>query len=87
MIDRLSILSLKVFHMALQLERVDVDATHHQQCISKLQVLKEQQAQLQDCLHSFLAEIDNKTRTFRVYQQLKMYNDPTLNPELYIRNT
>lgn len=83
-IDRLSILSLKVFHMALQLEREDVDAIHHEQCLSKLQVLKEQQAQLKDCLHRFLEAINNKTRTFRVYHQFKMYNDPNLNPEIYL---
>ncbi len=83
MIDRLSILTLKAYHMALQIERVDVDATHHQTCRSKLHTIEEQKKQLQACLHQFLQAIANKTRTFRVYHQFKMYNDPTLNPELY----
>ena len=83
MIDRLSILALKAYHMALQLERLDVDPLHHQSCLEKLQTINEQQNQLQHCLSEFLHAIHNKTRTFRIYHQFKMYNDPTLNPELY----
>ncbi len=84
MIDRLSILALKAYHMALQLERLDVDESHTQNCLSKLTTIEAQQKQLQDCLHQLLQEVDNKTRTFRIYHQFKMYNDPTLNPELYL---
>ena len=83
MIDRLSILALKAFHMAIQVERVDVAAAHHQTCLSKLHVIEQQTTQLQACLHQLLHAVSNKTRTFRVYHQFKMYNDPTLNPELY----
>ncbi len=75
MIDRLSILALKIYHMALQVERNDVDQGHHQKCLAKLQTLNEQKNQLQACLHDFLQEIHDKTRTFRVYHQFKMYND------------
>lgn len=85
MIDRLSILALKAYHMALQLERLDVDDLHKQNCIKKLHTIEEQQKQLQDCLYQLLQAIDNKSRTFRVYHQFKMYNDPTLNPELYLK--
>ncbi|WP_133128127.1 DUF4254 domain-containing protein [Legionella nagasakiensis] len=83
MIDRLSILTLKAYHMALQTKRMDVEKTHRQACLTKLAVIKEQKLQLQTCLTEFFTEIINKTRTFRVYHQFKMYNDPTLNPELY----
>lgn len=83
MIDRLSILALKVFHMALQVIRKDVDEKHHEQCLKKLQTLNEQKQQLHDCLKILIDEIQHKTRTFRVYHQFKMYNDPTLNPALY----
>lgn len=86
MIDRLSILALKAFHMELQVQRQDADAMHRQTCLRKLQTIEEQQQQLQDCLHQLLLAIINKTRTFRVYHQFKMYNDPALNPELYTKN-
>lgn len=82
-IDRMSILSLKFYHMRLQAERQDVDIEHIDKCLHKAQVIAAQQAQLKLCLIEFLQEILNKTRTFKVYHQFKMYNDPKLNPELY----
>lgn len=83
MIDRLSIMALKAYHMSLQTSRKDVEPSHRQVCLSKLQVIEEQQKQLMSCLESLLQEVKNGTRTFRVYHQFKMYNDPSLNPELY----
>lgn len=87
MIDRLSILALKAYHMALQITRNDVDEAHQKACQIKLHAIEQQQQQLQQCLQQLLEEVSNKTRTFRVYHQFKMYNDPTLNPELYDLNT
>lgn len=85
MVDRLSILALKAFHMALQTQRTDVDEAHRQTCWVKFQTIEAQQQQLLHCLASLLQEVNHKTRTFRVYHQFKMYNDPSLNPELYQR--
>jgi len=82
-IDRLSILSLKHYHMALQTTRQDVDDNHRTNCQSKLELIDCQRNQLLLCLTAFLQEILDKERTFRLYHQLKMYNDKTLNPELY----
>ena len=86
MIDRLSILALKIYHMALQVNRSDVDETHRQTCTRKLKTLEEQRQQLTICLDNLLHDIQDKVRTFRVYHQFKMYNDPTLNPELYLKD-
>lgn len=86
-IDRLSILTLKSYHMALQTERTDVDMTHQQTCRAKLHTIEEQKTQLQDCLHHYLQAISSRTRTFRVYLQFKMYNDATLNPQLYCKKS
>lgn len=83
MIDRLSILTLKIYHMDLQANRAGTDSTHQQTCYAKHGILMEQQIQLTTCLAHLFQSIINKTRTFRVYHQFKMYNDPTLNPELY----
>lgn len=82
-IDRLSILSLKSYHMALQTERQDVNEDHRKTCSLKLATIHQQLEQLTLCLKQLLDEIQQKTRTFRVYHQFKMYNDPNLNPELY----
>lgn len=83
MIDRLSILSLKHYHMSLQVKRDDVVKAHVDKCMQKLQIISLQKKQLAKCLTEFLQEIAVKTRTFKVYHQFKMYNDPELNPELY----
>ncbi|RUQ91080.1 DUF4254 domain-containing protein [Legionella septentrionalis] len=83
MIDRLSILALKAYHMNAQTQRQDVDETHRQTCLEKLHVIHLQQQQLQGCLTELLHEILAKTRTFKIYHQFKMYNDPNLNPQLY----
>ncbi|MCC5792791.1 MAG: DUF4254 domain-containing protein [Legionellaceae bacterium] len=83
MIDRLSILALKAYHMQLQTNRGDVDEAHRQQCRQKLAVILAQQQQLMQCYDSLMQEIKAGTRSFRVYHQFKMYNDASLNPELY----
>lgn len=84
MIDRLSILSLKIYHMKEQTLRKDVDENHLKNCLNKYHQLLTQHQQLSSCLQVLLQEIQNQTRTFRVYHQHKMYNDPSLNPELYL---
>ncbi len=82
-IDRLSILALKEYHMREQAERRDAEAAHIEKCQQKLTVIVAQRDQLQQCLQELLDEIQAKKRTFRVYHQFKMYNDPSLNPQLY----
>lgn len=86
-IDRLSILTLKHYHMALQTLREDVDEAHRQHCRDKLTLIDNQRNQLLSCLQVFLQEVLDKTRTFKLYHQLKMYNDKRLNPELYAKGS
>lgn len=83
MIDRLSILALKAYHMELQTKRAEVDEAHRATCAIKLEVIHQQLNQLASCLAELFEAVLAKKRTFRVYHQFKMYNDPTLNPELY----
>lgn len=83
MIDRLSILALKIYHMGLQVSRPEVDELHRTACLEKTQVLTKQQQQLSLCLEQLLTQTHEKSRTFKVYHQFKMYNDKSLNPELY----
>jgi|TARA_B110000438_G_C15640976_1_gene575292 hypothetical protein len=82
-IDRLSILCLKIYHMKEQVERKDVDENHQLKCQKKLSTLLEQE---QDLSNSFDELIDNYKKgikKIKVYRQMKMYNDDSLNPILY----
>lgn len=85
-IDRLSILSLKEFHMAEEIQRTDVSMEHHKKCEQRLLVIRQQLQDLGNGLQCFLDQVKAGERGFRVYYQFKMYNDPTLNPELYKKN-
>ena len=82
-VDRLSILSLKIHHMRLQTERRDVDGAHIENCKLKLNRLNEQRTDLASCLERLLAEAQRGESYFKVYRQFKMYNDPALNPAIY----
>ena len=83
MIDRLSILSLKIHHMRLQTERRDVDRAHLESCGMRLARFLEQRADLAGCLDRLLAQARRGETWFKVYRQFKMYNDPALNPAVY----
>ena len=82
MIDRLSILALKVQAMRWQTARDDVDAAHHTQSRVKLVRLSEQRADLASCFDALLVDAAAGRAHFKVYRQFKMYNDPRFNPVL-----
>lgn len=82
MIDRLSILALKVHAMHAQTERTDVDEPHRASSRGKLERLQQQRADLAGCLDALLADALAGRAHFKVYRQFKMYNDPRFNPAL-----
>lgn len=82
-IDRLSILALKIFHMQAEVDREDADLLHRTNCATKLQILLEQKADLSSAIDALLADIAAGRKYMKVYKQMKMYNDPSLNPVLY----
>ena len=82
MVDRLSIMSLKVAAMRAQTLRQDVDAAHRAASAVKLARLQEQRADLGACLDGLLADASQGRAYFKVYRQFKMYNDPRMNPAL-----
>ncbi len=86
MIDRLSILALKEFHMREEALRTDASEAHRATCAEKLARISRQRADLTQCVGELLAEVAAGSRTFAVYYQFKMYNDPALNPQLYQAN-
>ncbi len=83
MLDRLSILSLKVFHTAEEVQRADVDPVHRAKNTDRHRILLEQQDDLAGCLSQLWGELEAGTRRFQQYRQFKMYNDPELNPVVY----
>jgi len=82
-LDRLSILSLKIYHMQQEVLRADVSEDHKSQCQTKLNVLLEQRKDLSLAIDQLLANIESGKKIMKVYKQMKMYNDPSLNPILY----
>jgi hypothetical protein len=87
MIDRLSILSLKLFHTGKELARADAPAGHGERNTERFAILQSQRDDLERCLTRLWAQICAGERCFKRYQQLKMYNDPELNPVLYRKKT
>jgi hypothetical protein len=83
-VDRLSILALKHYHMQEQACRETATAVHRDACRRKAEVLARQRADLQACLEILQQQFHHCERTFRLYQQYKMYNDPDLNPQIYL---
>ena len=82
-IDRLSINALKIYHMDEEIQRGEVTAEHRKKCKAKLSVLKEQRNDLEKCLTKLLVDLSRGEKRLKVYQQMKMYNDESLNPVIY----
>ena len=82
-VDRLSILHVKIWHMNEQVERKDVSEEQHNKCAAKLAVLNEQLSDLTTSIGQLLDDYASGERIMKVYRQMKMYNDPSLNPVLY----
>jgi len=82
-IDRLSILALKIFHMAEEATRPEATPEHRQKCQEKLNILLEQKKDLSTAIDDLLADIEAGNKFMKVYKQMKMYNDEELNPVLY----
>ena len=82
-IDRLSIMALKEFHMQEEADRTDASSDHIEKCGFKLGVIQQQIKDLRSALTELVEACQNGSRGFRVYFQFKMYNDPELNPALY----
>jgi hypothetical protein len=82
-IDRLSILALKHFHTVEETRRLDAPSAHHERNYARLAILNTQRNDLAGCLDALWQDVLSSRRRFKLYRQMKMYNDPTLNPVLY----
>ncbi len=81
-IDRLSILNLKIYHMREEAERKDADANHREKCTFKTNVLLQQREDLSLAINQLFENIKTGKAIIKTYKQMKMYNDPNLNPVL-----
>jgi hypothetical protein len=82
-LDRLSILALKIFHTREEIDRPDAPAGHAERNRQRLETLETQRSELAACLDRLWQQTLAGSRRFKVYRQLKMYNDPSLNPAVY----
>jgi hypothetical protein len=87
MIDRLSILALKIYHTQEEAHRASATEGHRSRNVERLALLEEQREDLAGCLDALWAEVLKGTRRFKLYRQMKMYNDPELNPAVYGRGS
>lgn len=86
-VDRLSILSLKLFHTQEEIDRQDAPPGHAERNRKRYGILTEQRGDLAGCLEHLWQQVISGERRFKLYRQMKMYNDPTLNPKVYRNNT
>jgi hypothetical protein len=82
-LDRLSILSLKLFHTREEIDRPGAPAGHAARNVERLRILAEQRGDLAAALDRLWQQVLDGRRSFKLYRQLKMYNDPALNPAVY----
>ncbi|MGE3538427.1 MAG: DUF4254 domain-containing protein [Candidatus Tectimicrobiota bacterium] len=83
LLDRLSILALKIHYMGHEASRQDSPESQRQLCRQRLAVLHEQRDDLYGCLGQLCLDLWSGDKIFKIYRQFKMYNDPALNPEIY----
>ena len=82
-LDRLSILALKLYHTAEEAHRASASDAHRERNLARLDLLREQRSDLAECLDRLWRQTLAGKRRFKLYRQLKMYNDPDLNPAIY----
>ncbi|MEI8084992.1 MAG: DUF4254 domain-containing protein [Paludibacter sp.] len=82
-LDRLSILHLKIYHMQQEVDRKESSPEHKIQCSTKLNILLDQKVDLSEAINQLIDDISSGKKKMKVYKQMKMYNDPALNPVLY----
>lgn len=83
LLDRISILQLKIYHFEEQVQRADASEQHKNACQAKLDILYIQNKDMLRCFDELMQDLQDGTKLMKVYRQMKMYNDAALNPVLY----
>jgi len=79
-IDRLSIITLKIFHIRRHLEAEDLDEKTRSNLKIRLAVLQEQYDDVVSALDALLLDLRQAKKRHKVYRQFKIYNDPSFHP-------
>jgi hypothetical protein len=82
-IDRLSIMSLRLYHYREQADRDGIDDQQKQKVLDRIALCEQQHADLSKSLQELIDDVFAGRKQHRTYRQMKMYNDPTLNPAIY----
>lgn len=82
-IDRLSIMSLRLYHYVEQRDRDDADQAHKDKVNERIALCQQQHADLSNSLQELLNDVFAGRKQHKTYRQMKMYNDPSLNPAIY----
>lgn len=85
-VDRLSILALKIYHFGIEVNRPGASEEHYAKCKAKYETLLTQKQDLTQAIDNLLDELSDGRKVMKLYRQMKMYNDPSLNPMLYKKN-
>jgi hypothetical protein len=86
MLDRLSILALKIYHTREEIDRANAPEGHAERNRERLVLLESQRSDLAACLDAFWKKVVAGEGRFKIYRQFKMYNDPSLNPAVYLKS-
>jgi flagellar biosynthesis chaperone FliJ len=76
LVDKISIMELKIFHMEKQVQRSDISEDHRQSCIQRVKILKDQRNDLEIELNELTDSVFSGKKILKIYRQFKMYNDP-----------
>lgn len=84
-VDRLSIMSLRIYHLKEQQQRADATVEHRRTVAERLECCLIQHHDLSQSLSELLDDLFAGRKILKIYRQFKMYNDPAMNPYLYNR--
>jgi hypothetical protein len=76
LVDKITIIELKIYHMREQADRDDVTPEFRERCEARLEVMREQRDDLSNELTKLVGDVAGGRVVPKVYRQFKMYNDP-----------
>lgn len=76
LVDKITIIELKIYHMAEQARRDDATPEFRERCEGRIGVMHEQRDDLVRELTTLVSDMAAGRVVPKVYRQFKMYNDP-----------
>jgi hypothetical protein len=76
LVDKITIIELKIYHMREQAEREDATPEFRARCEQRLEVMREQRDDLAAEVTALVTNMAGGRVVPKIYRQFKMYNDP-----------